>query len=146
MDIGTVSKVVEIKDKATNNPPTKSKPSDKDKIQKESVCKCTHHDYSIGSYKEIDSALYCKSGNELNGTKCAGLNCCNIFVASKTNDTMKDNVSKEIVPSEKSIVMACMHVNNCDHALCKICYTKLLMSSDATGKGCRRSRRSRNEE
>ena len=130
-----------------NNPCKKNKSSDGEEvIQKESVCKCTHTDYSIGSYKAIESPSYCKRGNELNGTKCAGLNCSNLFVASKTKDATINDRYIEFVPSAKSTVMACMHVNTCDHALCKSCYTKLLLSnSNTTGKGNRRSRRSGNE-
>ena len=90
-------------------------------------CICSHLDYTIGSYKEITSPAYCKSGNELNGTKCAG--CSKFFVSKRTSSS-----NEEIISSTKNRVMACYNVNFCDHAYCNTCYMGKLIENDERQK------------
>ena len=99
--------------------------------------KCNHGDYTIGSYKEITQAVYCKLNNELYGSSCAQ---CSIKSVSTKGRGDRDN--SRMVPSARNAVMACFNVNICDHAFYKKCYSdKVINMETNTSKGSKNKRR-----
>jgi len=124
---------------------TKEVSKNTDHSKRNSVIVCDHTKFEIGSYKEIDSPAYCKVGQELCGTKCGAPGCDKEFVHKKGTkngiNRENDNGCVEYMPSAKNIVMACMHVNNCDFALCITCYNEMLLQEEGGERG--RSRRGR---
>lgn len=57
---------------------------------------CDHNKYKFGNYKQIYSLVYCKSGQELRGTKCGAVGCHKIFGYKKIKNTNDDGNNDEV--------------------------------------------------
>ena len=96
------------------------------------------------SLKIIDKSQYCKMGQELCETTCKGKGCKHIFVDVKTQSSDNDTNMVEYIPTSKRYVRACFNVNDCGYALCRDCYTKILLEDSNDTDERRRKRRTSN--
>ena len=88
---------------------------------------CNHN---LLNLKELDSSVYCKTGQELYYVACKGKECNKIFIPNEDKPKFTDKNYSPCWPTNTHPVKACFNVLDCGHALCYQCYISQMLEND----------------